>query len=80
MLGGLSTSVDPSFFIADKFEILPRRDSNSRTKTSSIRGLPLDHRGDRLVVAVVVVVFTLKPFLLPNDISSTPSVLPDSSS
>ena len=29
---------------------------------------------------VVVVVFTIEPFFLPNDISSTPSVLPDSSS
>ena len=28
----------------------------------------------------VVVVFHIKPFFLPNDISSTPSVLPDSSS
>ena len=33
-----------------------------------------------VVVVVAVVVFTLKPFFLPNDISSTPSVLPDSSS
>ena len=40
------------FFFANKFRILPRRDSNSRTNTinsinSSIRGLPLDHRGDQ---------------------------------
>ena len=37
-------------YIANKFKISPRRDSNSRTNTtiySSIRGLPLDHRGDR---------------------------------
>ena len=27
--------------------MLPRRDSNSRNNTSSIRGLPLAHRGDR---------------------------------
>ena len=38
------------FFFANKFKISPRRDSNSRTNTSSIRGLPLDHRGDRLYV------------------------------
>ena len=35
------------FFVAKKVKISPRRDSNSRTNTSSIRGLPLDHRGDR---------------------------------
>ena len=35
-------------FFAKKFKISPRRDSNSRTNTSSIRGLPLVHRGDRL--------------------------------
>ena len=28
-------------------KISPRRNSNSRTNTSSIRGLPLVHRGDR---------------------------------
>ena len=33
-------------FSANKFKISPRRDSNSRTNTSSIRGLPLVHRGD----------------------------------
>ena len=36
-----------SFFFANRFIISPRRDSNSRTNTSSIRGLPLVHRGDR---------------------------------
>ena len=35
------------FIFANKFIISPRRDSNSRSNTSSIRGLPLDHRGDR---------------------------------
>ena len=37
-------------FFANEFKISPRRDSNSRTNTidSSIRGLPLVHRGDRL--------------------------------
>ena len=30
-------------------------------------------------VCGVIVVFHIKPFLLPNDIRSTPSVLPDSS-
>ena len=35
------------FFLANKFKISPRRDSNSRTNTSSIRGLPLVHRGGR---------------------------------
>ena len=35
------------FFFANKFNISPRRDSNSRTNSSSIRGLPLDHRDDR---------------------------------
>ena len=39
---------------ANKFKISPRRDSNSRTNTSSIRGLSplslliIDHKGDRL--------------------------------
>ena len=37
------------FFFANKFKISPRRDSNSRINTSSIRGLPLVHRGDRLI-------------------------------
>ena len=45
-LGALSSW---SFFIfANKFKISPRRDSNSRINTSSIRGLPLVHGGDRL--------------------------------
>ena len=35
-------------FFANKFKISPRRDSNSRTNNSNIRGLPLVHRGDRL--------------------------------
>ena len=38
------------FFFANKFKISPRRDSNSRTSTSSIRGLPLVNRGDRLTL------------------------------
>ena len=43
------SAVDPFFIFANKFKISPRRDSNSRTSTSnsSIRGLQLDHRGDR---------------------------------
>ena len=49
-LGALSSW---SFLIfANKFRISPRRDSNSRTNTSSIRGIPQDHRGDRLLVLV----------------------------
>ena len=36
------------FIFANKFKIQPRRDSNSRINTSSIRGLLLVHRGDRL--------------------------------
>ena len=47
----LGTLSNRSFFIvANKFRISPRRDSKSRTNTSrtSIRGLPLDHGGDRL--------------------------------
>ena len=36
------------FFSANKFKISPRRDSNSRTNFSSIRGIQLDHRGDQL--------------------------------
>ena len=51
----LSTLARPSLqfvlflfiFFANKFRISPRRDSNSRTNTSSIRGLLLVHRGDR---------------------------------
>ena len=47
-----SQALDPFFFLfffAKKFRISPRRDSNSRTNTriNNIRGLPLDHRGDR---------------------------------
>ena len=34
------------FFCKNTFKISPRRDSNSRTNTSSIRGLPLVHPGD----------------------------------
>ena len=34
------------FIIANEFKISPRLDSNSRTNTSRIRGLQLDHRGD----------------------------------
>ena len=45
-LGALSSY--PFFIFAYKFKISPRRDSNSRTNTSSIRGIPLVHRGDRL--------------------------------
>ena len=43
------SAVDPFLFLflfANKFKISPRRDSNSRTNTSSIRGLPLVHRGN----------------------------------
>ena len=52
-LRALSSSVDPFFsfsssIFANMFKISPRRDSNSRTNTSSIRGIPLDHRGDRV--------------------------------
>ena len=36
------------YFFINKFKISPRRNSNSRTNTKSIRGLPLVHRGDRL--------------------------------
>ena len=36
------------FFFANQLTASPRRDSNSRTNTSSIRGLPLDRWGDRL--------------------------------
>ena len=34
------------FYVAKIFKISPQGDSNSRTNTSSIRGLPLVHRGD----------------------------------
>ena len=44
------SAVHPCFLIfANEFKISPRRDSNSRTNTDSIRGLPLVHRGDRLM-------------------------------
>ena len=47
-----------SFIFANKFKISPRRDWNSRTNTSSIRGLPLlIHRGDRLSF----IIFMAKP-------------------
>ena len=46
------SAIDPFLFLflyfVNKFQISPRRDSNSRTNTSSIRGLPLVHRSDRL--------------------------------
>ena len=38
------------YIFANKFKISPRRDSNSRTSTSSIRGPPLVNRGDRLTL------------------------------
>ena len=51
-LGALSSW---SFLIfANNFRISPQRDSNSRTNTSSLRGLPLNHRGDRLYSAVLL--------------------------
>ena len=43
-----SQQLIPFFIFANKFRISPRRDSNSRTNTSSIRWLSLDHRGDGL--------------------------------
>ena len=49
-----------SFFFANKFKISPRRDSNSRTNTNSIRGLPLVHRGDR-VLEFWIPFFVYKP-------------------
>ena len=48
-LGALSSW--SCFIFANKFEISPRRDSNSRTNTSSIRGLPLVHRGLKIGIA-----------------------------
>ena len=42
------SAVDPFFSFANKFRISPRRNSNPRINTSSIRGLPLVHRGDRV--------------------------------
>ena len=51
LIGDLSSW---SFFIfANKFKISPQRISNSRTNTSSIRGLPLVHRGDRHLQFVI---------------------------
>ena len=48
-----ATVVDP-FIFANKLKISSRRDSNSRTNTiisaGSDRGLPREHRGDRLTV------------------------------
>ena len=38
-----------------KFKISPRGDSNSRTNTSSNRGLPLVHRGDRLWLCMLYI-------------------------
>ena len=38
-----------SLFFANKFEFSPRRDSNSRTNASSIRGLTRVDRGNRLL-------------------------------
>ena len=49
------SAVHPFLFIfANKFKISPRRDSNSWSNTSSIRGLPLVHRGDRLCTRLIV--------------------------
>ena len=45
-----SQQLIPVLFFANIFKISPRRDSNSRTNASSIRGLPLVHRGDRQYV------------------------------
>ena len=52
------SAVDPFvFFFAYIFKISPRRDSNARTNTinSSIRGLPLVHRGDRRYCSIYLV-------------------------
>ena len=38
-----------SFIFGNMFKMSPRWDSNSRTNTNSIRGLPRVHRGDRLI-------------------------------
>ena len=48
------SAVDRFFIFANKFKISPRRDSNSWSNTSSIRGLPLVHRGDRLCTRLIV--------------------------
>ena len=46
------------FIFANRFKISPRRDSNSRTNTinSSIRGLPLVHRGDVLYCCTILLI------------------------
>ena len=48
-----SQQLIPFFIFANKFRISPRRDSNSQTNTSSIRGLPPDHRDDRLCTCII---------------------------
>ena len=40
-------------FLQKNIKISPRRDSNSRTNTSSIRGLPLFHRDDLVYIYLV---------------------------
>ena len=52
---GALSSWSFSFFFSNKFKISPRRDSNSRTNTSSIPGLPLVHRGDRVLYSGVYI-------------------------
>ena len=51
------------FFLifANKFKISRRQDSDSRPNTSSIRGLPLVHRGDRLpgIIYIYIYVYSL---------------------
>ena len=58
------------FVFANKFQISPRWDSISRTKTSSIGGLPLDHQSDRPVRAL----FFLFLFFSPSQLLSSPFV------
>ena len=64
-LGALSSWSFLLFIFANKFKISPRRDSNSRTNTSRIRGLPLVHRGDRLAVLFFIYLFFHDHFYFP---------------
>ena len=49
------------FYFCKKNKISPRRDSNSRTSTRSIRGLPLIHRGDRTYIPGICLVYVWWP-------------------
>ena len=74
------SAVDSFFALLQKSQISPRCESNSKTKASSIRGLPLDYRGDRtsftlLLLIVIVVADWLLCLFFFSRVVSRPSLI-----